>query len=95
MTTGLCVRAFAHSFEKQQDFEVIAEAGDGRTAVRLSQELSPDIVIMDVSMPELNGIEAARTIINRKPQTKVIALSMLSNKLLQSKCSKQAPQPIS
>ena len=65
--------------EKQQDFEVVAEAGDGRTAVSLSQELSPDIVIMDVSMPELNGIEATRTIINMNPQTKVIALSMLSS----------------
>jgi DNA-binding NarL/FixJ family response regulator len=65
--------------EKQKDFEVIAEAGDGRTAVRLSEELSPDIVIMDVSMPELNGIEATRTIITKDPHTKVIALSMLSN----------------
>lgn len=65
--------------EKQKDFEVIAEAGDGRTAVRLSQELSPDVVIMDVSMPELNGIEAARMIITGNPHTKVIALSMLSN----------------
>ncbi len=66
--------------EKQDDFEVVAEAGDGRTAVGLSQELSPDIVIMDVSMPELNGIEATRMIIANNPHTKVIALSMLSNK---------------
>jgi DNA-binding NarL/FixJ family response regulator len=66
--------------EKQNDFEVIAEAGDGRTAVRLSQEHFPDIVIMDVSMPELNGIEATRMIIAENPSTKVITLSMLSNK---------------
>ncbi|MBF0505514.1 MAG: response regulator transcription factor [Nitrospirae bacterium] len=65
--------------EKQNDFEVIAEAGDGRTAVRLSRELSPDIVIMDISMPELNGIEATRMIITKNPHTKVIALSMLSS----------------
>jgi len=65
--------------EKQNDFEIIAEAGDGRTAVRISEELSPDIVIMDVSMPELNGIEATRMIITNNPHTKVIALSMLSN----------------
>jgi len=66
--------------EKQSSFEVIAEAGDGRTAVMLSREYSPDIVIMDVSMPELNGIEATRMIIAENPRTKVITLSMLSNK---------------
>ncbi len=58
--------------EKQSSFEVIAEAGDGRTAVRLSREYSPDIVIMDVSMPELNGIEATRMIIAENPRIKVI-----------------------
>jgi two-component system, NarL family, response regulator NreC len=66
--------------EKQDSFEVIAEAGDGRTAVRLAREHSPDIVIMDVSMPELNGIEATRMIIAENPRTKVMTLSMLSNK---------------
>lgn len=50
--------------EKQPHFEVVCEAKDGRTAVRLAKELSPDLVIMDLSMQQLNGIEASRKIIN-------------------------------
>lgn len=56
--------------------EVIAEAQDGREAVRLTQELSPDVVIMDVTMPQLNGVEATRQIRRQNPATKVIVLSM-------------------
>lgn len=58
------------------DMEVIGEAADGRTALRLVQELSPDIVIMDISMPDLNGIDATRKITADYPDVKVIALSM-------------------
>ena len=65
---------------KQPDFEIVAEAGDGRTAVRLTKELSPDAVVMDVNMPELNGIEATRQIIAENPKVKIIALSMYSDK---------------
>ncbi|MBN2456919.1 MAG: response regulator transcription factor [Sedimentisphaerales bacterium] len=67
--------------DNQPDMEVIAEAEDGRTAVRLVRELSPDVVIMDVSMPELNGIEATRQIIGEFGGVKVIALSMHSDSL--------------
>lgn len=66
--------------EKQRDIEVLATAGDGRTAVRLARELSPDVVIMDVNMPELNGIEAARQIISENSKVRVIALSMYSDR---------------
>jgi len=66
--------------EKEPDFEVIAEADNGRTAVRLSLELVPDLVVMDIAMPELNGIEATRQIIATHPGTKVIALSMHADK---------------
>ena len=62
--------------DNQPDMEVVAEAEDGQTAVRLAQELSPDIVIMDVSMHDLNGIEATRQIVTTKPDIKVLALSM-------------------
>ena len=65
--------------EKQPDMEVIAEAGDGREALRLVRETSPNIVIMDVVMPELNGIEATRQIVAKAPGVKVIALSMYSD----------------
>ncbi len=67
--------------DKQPDMEVLAEAQEGRTAVRLARELLPDVVIMDVSMPDLNGIEATRQIIDRVPKVKVIALSMHSDAL--------------
>lgn len=58
------------------DMEVVGEAADGRTAIRLVQELSPDVVIMDISMPDLNGIDATRRIIADYPNVKIIALSM-------------------
>ncbi len=66
--------------EKQPGMEVIAEAEDGLTTVRFAQELSPDVVIMDIAMPGLNGIEATRKIIAKTPGIKVIALSMHSNR---------------
>ncbi len=67
--------------EKQPDFEVVAEAENGRTAVRLADELAPDIVIMDVAMPDLNGVEATKQIVSKSPDIKVIALSMHSDSL--------------
>jgi len=65
--------------EKQQDMEVVAEAEDGRAAERLVEELLPDVVIMDISMPDLNGMEATRWIVGKFPDVKVIALSMHSD----------------
>ncbi len=62
--------------EKQPGMEVVAEAEDGRRAVRLVREMSPDVVVMDIAMPDLNGIEATRQIIAEVPDIKVIALSM-------------------
>ena len=67
--------------EKQSDMAVVAEAEDGRTAVQMVEKLSPDVVIMDVSMPDLNGIEATRQIISRNSKVKIIALSMHSDRL--------------
>jgi DNA-binding NarL/FixJ family response regulator len=62
--------------EKEPDIEVIAAVEDGRTTVRLVEELQPDAVIMDISMPGLNGIEATRKITHDFPNIKIIALSM-------------------
>jgi DNA-binding NarL/FixJ family response regulator len=61
------------------DMEVVAEAENGRAAVSLVKQLAPDIVIMDISMPDLNGIEAARHIVADAPRVKIIALSMHSD----------------
>jgi len=66
--------------QQQEDMEVIAQAADGHSAVELTRELSPDMVIMDIGMPDLNGIDATRQIIHEFPQVKVIGLSMHSGK---------------
>jgi DNA-binding NarL/FixJ family response regulator len=66
--------------EKQPDIEVVGTVEDGRKAIDLVRELKPDIVIMDISMPNLNGIDAARKITGKTGQTRVIALSMHSSR---------------
>jgi two-component system, NarL family, response regulator NreC len=68
------------SFQNEKDMEVIAQAKDGRTTVELAKELSPNIVIMDIGMPDLNGIEATRQIVKENSKVKIIALSMHSSK---------------
>jgi two-component system response regulator NreC len=60
----------------QPDFEIVGEAGNGREAVELAENLKPDIVVMDVAMPELNGIEATRRLSTSVPHCRVVALSM-------------------
>lgn len=63
------------------DFEVIGEATDGREAVQLAQELQPDIIVMDVGLPGLNGIDATREILaHANPQPKIVCLSMHSDR---------------
>ena len=65
---------------QQGDISVVGQATNGREAVQLAEKLGPDVVVMDVSMPDLNGIDATRQIISRTPATKVIALSMHSDR---------------
>ena len=66
-------------FEKESGIEIVAEAGDGRTAVALVSKHLPDIVVMDIGLPDLNGIEATRQIRAREPSVKVVALSSRSD----------------
>ena len=66
--------------EREPDLEVVAEADNGRSTVRLARETQPEVIIMDVAMPDLNGIEATRQIISEMPKVKVIALSMYADR---------------
>jgi len=77
---ALVREAFSSLLEKEPDLEVIAEAGDGREAVQLARELGPNLVIMDIAMPGMNGIDAIRQIVARVPEVKVLALSMYSDR---------------
>ncbi len=61
--------------ERHPDIDVVAEAGDGREAVALTLELRPDVVLMDIAMPELNGIEATRQIKEQCPETVILVLT--------------------
>jgi len=72
---GLC-----SLLEKEGDIEVVGAVEDGRKAVELVGQLLPDIVVMDISMPNLNGIDAARRIVSENPSVKVVALSMHSSR---------------
>ena len=62
--------------ESEADFEVIGEAGTGQDAIRLIRKLEPDVAVVDIGMPELNGIEVTRKMVSAQPQLKVVALTM-------------------
>ncbi|HEY1337969.1 MAG TPA: response regulator transcription factor [Bryobacteraceae bacterium] len=69
-------QGFKMILSAQPDMEIVGEAGNGREAVDLAESLTPDIVVMDVAMPELNGIEATRRLRASTPHARVLALSM-------------------
>ena len=69
-------KGFRLILEAQPDMEIAGEAGNGREAVELAEKVHPDVVVMDVAMPELNGIEATRRLASSSPHTRVLALSM-------------------
>jgi DNA-binding NarL/FixJ family response regulator len=69
-------QGFKMILNAQADMEIVGEAGNGRQAVELAEQLRPDVVVMDVAMPELNGIEATRRLASSVPHARVVALSM-------------------
>ncbi len=76
---GIVRKGLRFVLELQPDMEVVGEAGDGREAVDLAAELKPNVVIMDIAMPRLNGIDATSQIVKRDPAIGVIMLSMHSD----------------
>ncbi len=62
--------------EKEPDVEVVAEAADGRSALALTRVFAPEVVVMEIGMPDLNGVDATRLLLESNPEVKVIALSM-------------------
>src|SRR3989442_15781762 len=77
---GVVAEGLKHLVEAQADMEVVACVGDGREAVQQARDLQPDVVLMDLSMPELNGADATRAILQRDPRCRVIVLSMYSDR---------------
>jgi DNA-binding NarL/FixJ family response regulator len=73
---SLVRRGFRRILEDEPDIEVTGEAGDGAEAVRLATELQPNVVVMDCAMPNMNGLQATRKILEQRPQTLVLMLSM-------------------
>jgi len=73
---ALVRQGFKMILGSQPDMQIVGEAGNGREAVELAEKLQPDLVVMDVTMPELNGIEATRRVAAASPRTRVLALSM-------------------
>src|SRR5512140_2520498 len=62
--------------DTQSDMRVVGEAGDGKEALRQAHELNPDVVVMDLSMPNLNGLQATKRLKTERPEVKVVALTV-------------------
>lgn len=75
---SLVRRGFRRMLEDEKDMDVVGEAGDGETAVRLAKELHPRVVVMDSALPGMNGLQATRQILEHSPEINVLMLSMHS-----------------
>jgi len=79
---ALVRRGFRRMLEDDPQISVVGEASDGREAVRLATELQPKVIVMDCAMPELNGVEATRKILEKLPKVEILMLSMHSEETL-------------
>jgi DNA-binding NarL/FixJ family response regulator len=76
----IVLQGLSRYLQTQEDLEIVGQARDGQATVDLARQLAPDVIVMDISMPVLNGIEATRVIHQENPGVKVIGLSMHSSK---------------
>ena len=76
---GVVRKGLRYLLQKSPDMQVVGEAADGREAVAMALELNPDVVVMDVAMPHLNGVDATGQIVRNNPKIRVIILSMYSD----------------
>ena len=79
---ALVRRGFRRMLEDEPTFEVVGEASDGLEAVELAERLAPDVIVMDCALPQINGIEASRRILQKRPKTAILMLSMHSEDTL-------------
>jgi RNA polymerase sigma factor (sigma-70 family) len=76
---GIVRKGLRLQLEQNSMFEVVGEAAEGREAVRMAEELAPDVIIMDIAMPNLNGIQATAQIVKKQAEIGIIILSMYSD----------------
>jgi len=79
---ALVRRGFRRMLEDEPTFEVVGEASDGLEAVESAERLGPDVIVMDCALPQINGIEASRRILAKRPETAILMLSMHSEDTL-------------
>jgi DNA-binding NarL/FixJ family response regulator len=79
---ALVRRGFRRMLEDEPTFQVVGEASDGLEAVQLADHLHPDVIVMDCALPQINGIEASRRILSKRPETAILMLSMHSEDTL-------------
>ncbi|MGB7434443.1 MAG: response regulator transcription factor, partial [Candidatus Acidiferrum sp.] len=79
---ALVRRGFRRMLEDEPTFQVVGEASDGLEAVESAEKLEPDVIVMDCALPQVNGIEASRRILAKRPETAILMLSMHSEDTL-------------
>ena len=79
---ALVRRGFRRMLEDEESFEVVGEASDGAEAIKRAEELHPKVIVMDCALPQMNGIEATRQILQKLPNTAILMLSMHSEETL-------------
>jgi DNA-binding NarL/FixJ family response regulator len=92
---GVVRNGFRALLAAQWDMEVVGEASSGSEAVEMAEKLTPDVIVMDVTMPELNGIEAARQITKALPKARILALSMQKDSVYVSEMLRERCEVIS